>query len=77
MRNFYQTVVDKDHQRFTHLDWGCSPVTLTDADRNGITLVPWLFKPFLLPLAGWHIAGAFFSEIDARIFAVAEFAHPL
>ena len=77
MWDFDHAVIDKDHQRLTHLDRGCCPVALTDTDRNCITLVPRLFKPFLLPFAGRHVTCALFGEIDASVMAVAKFTHPL
>ena len=76
MRNLHDTVINQDHQCLTHLDWGRCPVTLTDTNRNGVTLIPRFFKAFLFPFAGRHVAGTFFRQVDTGVMTITEFPHP-
>ena len=77
VRHFYHAIVNQDHQRLVHLDRRRGPVTLPNADRNGITLVPRFLEALELPFAGRHIAGALFRQVNAGIVAIAELTHPL
>ena len=77
MWHFHYAIVNQDHQRFAHLNRRCRPVALADTDRNGIALIPRLFKAFLLPFTGWHITRALFRKVDAGVMTIAKFPHPL
>ena len=55
VRNLHDTVINQDHQCLTHLDRGRRPVTLTDTNRNGVTLIPRFFKAFPFPFAGRRV----------------------
>ncbi len=72
MRGDHLTVVDERHHRFYHLDGGGNPVTLADADRNGIALIPEFFLDARFPCAAGKEPVIFLMMVDARRFDIVD-----
>ncbi|CAM3031391.1 hypothetical protein KLQU111852_04140 [Klebsiella quasipneumoniae subsp. quasipneumoniae] len=77
MRILHLAVVQQRGERFHHLDGSGDPVSLADADGDGIPLIPGLFMHPLLPRPARQHPGILLIEIDAGRLAVAELAQPL